>query len=232
MGTLYRVVSNPVAKISCDKRGGEFFPCGFHDVEFGFLTCGCRVPGEIYAAKPVLYLYPKEVSEVQVTVDYKTGFYVTYPEYKDGWNVVAYPDGTLINKNDGREYSYLFWEGNYDSDMQYDLSSGFVVRGVDTVDFLQNVLSKIGLTPKEYNEFIVYWYPKMLKNQFNLIHFATKSEYNDKVLLKVYPEPDSILRVFMVYKSLEKPVDVEQQHFVPFNREGFTVIEWGGSELR
>lgn len=32
-------------------------------------------------------------------------FMCTYPEYKDGWDVTAKPDGTIIA--DGKEYSYL-----------------------------------------------------------------------------------------------------------------------------
>jgi hypothetical protein len=38
---------------------------------------------------------------------------VTYPPIsKDNtWNVTAQPDGTLINKEDQKEYSYLFREG-------------------------------------------------------------------------------------------------------------------------
>ena len=49
-------------------------------------------------AKPVIYLYPREEQEVTVKLDYKGDLTVTYPEYKDGWNVIASPDGTLINK--------------------------------------------------------------------------------------------------------------------------------------
>ena len=32
----------------------------------------------------------------------------TYPEYKEGWNVIAHEDGTLEDEVTGKEYSYLF----------------------------------------------------------------------------------------------------------------------------
>ena len=36
----------------------------------------------------------------------------------------------------------------------------------------------MGLTPREYNEFIVYWLSKMQHNAYNLIAFQG-SEYTD-----------------------------------------------------
>lgn len=47
--------------------------------------------------------------------------------------------------------------------------------------------------------------------------------------LEITPTPDSVLRVFMAAKPLDAPVDIEPQEFAPFERVGFTVVEWGGS---
>ena len=102
--------------------------------------------------KPVIYLYPEETTDITVRLP-KTDLTVTYPAYNDGWSVTASPDGTLINHADGREYSYLFWEG--DGPLDADFTEGFCVRGEDTAAFLQETLSALGLTPREYNEFIV-----------------------------------------------------------------------------
>ena len=181
--------------------------------------------------KPVIYLYPTQQQEVSVNLGYSGDFLITYPEYDNGWNVSANPDGRLINKKDDKEYSYLFWEGKEKSETKYDMTTGFVVKGVGTIEFLQKKLSEIGLTPKEYNEFIVYWAPQMINNEYNLIHFATDSEYANRIKLNITPTPDSVLRVFMVYKSLDKHIEVEPQVFPSFERNGFTVIEWGGSQI-
>jgi len=176
--------------------------------------------------KPVIYLYPSEITEVTVQLEYDGLLTVTYPAYNGGWNVTAYPDGTLENHFDGKEYSYLFWEGQGSHD--FDFEQGFVVKGSDTATFLQETLAYIGLLPKEYNEFIVYWLPKMQENPYNLISFQGNS-YTDYAKLDIAPAPDSILRVFMTYKPLDKPIEVPEQVFQPFQRSGFTVIEWGGS---
>jgi len=178
------------------------------------------------AAKPVIYLYPEEKSQISVSLDFNGRLSCTYPEYGSGWTVTADPDGTLINQADGKEYSYLYWEGV--SSTAYDMSRGFVVKGEDTAAFLQEKLAAIGLTPKEYNEFIVYWLPQMQDNTYNLITFQDE-EYTDSAVLTIVPEPDSILRVFMVYTPLEQYMEIEPQILPEFHREGFTAVEWGGS---
>lgn len=119
---------------------------------------GCGQQQEECSAKPVIYLYPEQQTEVEVSLDYDGTLTAAYPAYENGWRVTAEPDGTLHDEN-GNEYSYLFWEGENDAD--YDFSKGFCVAGADTADFLRETLSGIGLTPREYNEFIVYWLPKM-----------------------------------------------------------------------
>ena len=35
----------------------------------------------------------------------------------------------------------------------------------------------------------------------------------------------------MAWKGLDRPVEVEPQEFQPFERTGFTVVEWGGCEM-
>lgn len=178
--------------------------------------------------KPVIYLYPEKETEVNVKVKLNGTFTCTYPEYNGGWNVIAEPDGTLINKADGKEYSYLYWEGitNY----KWNMSEGFVVKGSDTAAFLQEKLKYLGLTEKEYNEFIVFWLPQMQKNAYNLITFQTK-DYEENVKLNITPKPDSILRVFMTYKALDEPISISEQNLSKFNRIGFAVVEWGGTEV-
>lgn len=190
------------------------------------MASGCwSGPEEGVASKPVVYLYPTEQTDVIVQLDYAGTVTCTYPEYQNGWQVTAYPDGTLVDHRDGKEYSYLFWEGSSATD--YDFSNGFVVKGSDTATFLEEKLSYMGLTPKEYNEFIVYWLPQMQKNPYNLISFQGEA-YTQSARLKIDPEPDSVLRVFMAYRPLTEPVDIPEQTLSPFIRSGFTVVEWGG----
>ena len=179
--------------------------------------------------KPVIYLYPTEETEVSVKLDYNGEFIATYPKYDDGWEVIASPDGTLTSLDGEREYYCLFWEGK--SGFEYDLSRGFVVAGKDTEKFLEESLKTLGLTDKEANEFIIYWLPRMESNAYNLISFQGQN-YTDAARLEITPTPDSVLRVFMAWQALDQPIEVEPQTLPTFERTGFTVVEWGGSEVK
>ncbi len=184
----------------------------------------------LVAKKPVIYLYPTTEQQISVKLTFDGKIASSYPEYNNGWEVIAHPDGTLFNLGDNKEYSYLFWEGLLYNN-SWDITEGFVVAGKDTKDFLQNKLSLIGLTPKEYNDFIDYWLPIMQGNEYNLITFANE-EYEQQVHLSINPNPDSVLRVFMVYKPLTSKINITPQQLKTFNRTGFSVVEWGGTEVR
>ena len=189
---------------------------------------GCS-SDELVEEKPVIYLYPEAEQEIEVELDYAGELTCTYPEYQDGWHVVAQPDGTLVDNVTGKEYSYLFWEGK--SDVEYDLSKGYVIPGEDTAEFLEMKLNELGLNRKEANEFIVYWLPRMQENTYNLITFQDEV-YKNVAKLEITPKPDSVLRVFMVYKPLEEKNEIEEPVLESFDRNGFTVVEWGGTEIR
>ncbi|MDR3423530.1 MAG: hypothetical protein P4M13_00415 [Alphaproteobacteria bacterium] len=199
---------------------------------FAINTANRQDGSDVLAAKPVIYLYPQKEQETFIRLDYHGKLTTSFPAYDDGlkgWRVLAYPDGHVVNLADNETYNYLFWEGKPEK-ADYDFSTGFVVAGKDTASFLRKTLEEFGLTPKEYNEFIVYWLPKMENNAYNLIHFADK-EYTKNAPLNIEPKPDSLLRVFMVYKPIDKRLDIKPQTIAPFVRKGFSVVEWGGSEV-
>ena len=180
-------------------------------------------------AKPVIYLYPEEETEVTVSLDYGGELTCTYPAIsaENAWTVTAAPDGTLTDSA-GQTYSYLYWEGV--SREEYDFSEGFCVPGGDTAAFLEEALAQLGLTRREANEFIVYWLPRMESNPYNLISFQGAA-YTDHAVLTITPEPDTLLRVFMAWQPLDAPVELPAQELSAPERTGFTVVEWGGAEV-
>lgn len=190
------------------------------------LGCGPE-PEQECDEKPVIYLYPEQQTEVTVELLLDGELTCTYPEYKNGWKVTANPDGRLLDEN-GMEYNYLYWEGK--SSHPYHMSQGFCVAGKDTAAFLEKALEQLGLTRKEANEFIVYWLPQMQENPYNLISFQTE-DYTEHAKLKITPKPDTLIRVFMTWQPLTKPKEIPKQKLCAPKRSGFTVVEWGGSQL-
>ena len=176
--------------------------------------------------KPVIYLYPTHETEVEVTLNYNGELTTTYPTYENGWKVTAHPDGTLTA--DGREYYCLFWEGQ--TNVQYDLTKGFCIKGSDTEDFLEEALRMLGLTDKEANEFIIYWLPQLENNEYNIISFQEEL-YTENAKLNVSPTPNTVIRVFMAWKASDEFVEMENQTLTAPARNGFTLVEWGGTKI-
>jgi hypothetical protein len=180
------------------------------------------------SGKPIIYLYPEAPTEVSVKLTLDGELTCTYPAYGDGWdNFTAYPDGTLISP-DGKEYYCLYWEGKQNTG--WDFSRGFCVKGEDTAAFLEWALAAQGLTPREANEFIIYWLPRMEGNAYNVISFQTTA-YTDTAVLEITPAPDTLIRVFMAYVPSPVAVNIPAQEFAPVERVGFTAVEWGGTEI-
>lgn len=178
--------------------------------------------------KPVIYLYPTQKTDVFVNLSLDGKVTCTYPKINEGWHVIAEPDGTLIDEN-SRTYGYLFWEG--DTKVHMDLSEGFCVAGKDTEEFLLEKLSYLGLNDKEINDFMVFWLPRMQDNSYNVIAFQ-KDNYLRAARLDVSPQPDTVIRVFMAWKKVDNFVTINPQKLETVQRKGFSLVEWGGTEVK
>lgn len=184
-------------------------------------------------AKPVIYLYPEQETKVNVQLDFNGTLTSTYPTLPpEGWSVTAQPDGTLTDE-EGRSYRYLFWEGVADVDWKQD--SGFLVKAEDAREFLEQSLTQLGLNELEQNDFITYWLPKLEKNGESFVTFAAK-QYTDNAVLTVTPQPDSVLRVQMLISKVDDSnraafQKLLEQELPRFEREGFVLVEWGGTDL-
>ena len=178
--------------------------------------------------KPVVYLYPQEETMVSVELMLDGKLTCTYPAYHDGWNVTAAPDGTLTDA-EGQTYNYLYWEGQ--TNARWDMTEGFCIKGEDTAAFLETALEKLGLTRREANEFIVYWLPLMECNPYNIISFQT-DVYTDAAKLQIDPSPDTLIRIFMAWEASDDFTQIPEQELTAPERTGFTVVEWGGTQVQ
>ena len=52
------------------------------------------------------------------------------------------------------------------------------------------------------------------------------------MLLEFSVEPDSIIRVLMQFKPLEEYIEISEQKLTTPERNGFVVVEWGGTEIK
>lgn len=178
--------------------------------------------------KPVIYIYPEEEIDVKVKLGYEDKLLVSYPKYNNYWSVRAKVDGTLIDNKTNRELYSLYYESLNNVDFKV-LDEGFVIGRDEIIPFLESKLEILGLNAKESEEFIIYWLPILMKNNYNYIRFASIDEINENMPLDIEPKPDSLIRVLMVFKGLDEKINVKEQDLVKVVRNGYSVIEWGGT---
>ena len=178
------------------------------------------------AKKPILYLYPTKKMKVNVKIKNEQNILTSYPRYNNGFNVYAYPNGDLYDENN-KYYYALYWDEklNY----QVDFSEGFYVEKGNADKFLEEKLEMIGLNKKEQNEFIMYWLPVLSQNEKSLVYFELTEERQKNSEIIISPKPDSLLRINMHIKKIDKKVDIKKQKLTKFNRNGFVAVEWGGT---
>ena len=176
-------------------------------------------------AKPVLYLYPTKKTEVTVSFEKPSLLTTTYPKYVDNWKVTAYKNGDLYDTK-GNYYYGLYWEESGSTEI--DFKTGFYVTKENSIEFLEEKLTKIGLNARERNEFIMYWLPILEKNNQSLVYFELTNERQKYNKIKITPKPDSLLRVAIHVKKVKHPTEIKEQKLSTFKRSGFTAVEWGG----
>ena len=178
--------------------------------------------------KPLIYLYPEAEIEVSVKLGHPEKLSHSYPKYENGWIVNTKPNGDLTYNN--RSYYGLYWEGK--NAPTFNTNEGFVVKGRDTITFLEEKLAILGLNEREANEFIIYWLPRLENNPYNYIVFASMEMQNEYMPLEISPKPNTLIRVLMGFKKLDKPIEIKEQVLAPTPiRTGFTAVEWGGTEI-
>ena len=178
-------------------------------------------------AKPILYLYPTEQTNVKITFEHPDLLKTTYPKYNKEWNVTVKEDGTITDK-DGRNYYALYWDEKQKN--KVDFKYGYYVTSNKAIKFLEQKLFEIGLTEREANEFIMYWLPKLENNKKSLVYFELTEEKEKYNKINIEPKPDSLLRLTIHIKKVNKETKIKEQKIKPFVRNGFTAVEWGGVE--
>ena len=182
--------------------------------------------------KPVIYFYPEKETKITAKLDFNGEINFTYPKsINNNWEFIANKEGqiSIINK----KYRYIFWEGsnNIPFNEITNLEEGFIVSSDTIVQFIEKCLTKFAFNDQEIQDFITYWVPEIKKNKLNFIKFLEEEEYNDIAKLTIHPKPTSLIRVFMIWGKTDYKQNIKTQVLPTKFRNGFTVVEWGGSNI-
>ena len=176
--------------------------------------------------KPNIYLYPTKETMIKVSFDLPALLATTIPLYEQQWQVIASTDGSLIDKESGITYEFLFYESQTDPAL-FTYGSGWVLCA-DTRELqFRKILTKYGFNEKESADFIDFWMKK-LTSGVDYIMYPQLSEAVDSAMpITVSPRPDNSFRLWFAFKAFSgKTPDVPV--ITAMNREGYALVEWGG----
>ena len=178
--------------------------------------------------KPIIYFYPEEEMDLSVTFVNEEMLTTTYPKYDGGWNIHLEEDGTFTVPGSDREYYGLYYEANSDYECTFD--EGFYVTSENAASFLEEKMDYMGFANRETDEFIMYWLPILESNEKSLVYFEQTEERNEDAPLVFSTEPDTLIRTMIHIKKVDAATTIKEQVLTHYERNGFTVTEWGGVE--
>ncbi len=196
--------------------------------------------------KPAVYLYPEKEMLVNVQVAITNGF-LTYtdPLYpKGGWSVFARPNGSLQyfgnNFSDSKGkvnyatgiFPYLYYEGKVADSAVQKPEEGYVIAYENLANFYDEILPKLGLNPKESQEFQDYWLKALPNASYYFIGIIPQEQLNENEPLTITPKEDTMIRVRLYFEQREKFSVVTPPTLKTPTRNGFTVVDWGGMVKR
>lgn len=187
--------------------------------------------GIFCVGKPVIYLYPKKDTLVNVKLNIPGDITESIPLYPaGGWNnVLAHPNGTLEYL--GKTYSELYYESTVDK--VNPPQKGIVVEKNKLEEELKTLTFKLGLIDKEQQEFLDYWLPRLreLNSPYVFVSVIEPQEKERIDGVSIIPAPDTKIEFLVYFKGFDKKISVEPLILPvkPPQRIGFTAVEWGGT---
>ena len=171
--------------------------------------------------KPAVYLYPEHDMQVSVKVNVNGFIIRSIPDYNNGWNVHATTSGLIDGK-----YDYLFYENTLS---RLDApKEGWIVAYDDLSSWFDAKLPELGLNDAESKEFKKYWLAKLPRKNYYQIGLLSDSFLKSDMDLIVEPKPDTVIRRMFCFKPLNEKRIISEPTIAKVERNGFTVVEWGG----
>ena len=107
-----------------------------------------HIPEPTLIKKPNIYLYPEMPTHVTVQLFPQGRITAAIPEYGNGWEVMAWPDGRI----DGTP-GYLFYETEL---ALYQPGQSWCVKTENLATFFEELLLRYGLNDREIYDFLEY----------------------------------------------------------------------------
>lgn len=65
-----------------------------------------------------------------------------------------------------------------------------------------------------------------------MLDFKLQKKIEKSMPLIISQQPDTLIRIMMEWKGLNEYINIKEQKITAVKRSGFTVVEWGGTEIK
>ncbi len=185
----------------------------------------CYISGQ----SPAVFLYPTKETHLSLYFGSK----ITYSDPAIIGNLIQLqvtPDGTITT--DGVSRSYLYYEYNNSTTKFSQPSAGLIANDSNFEYAIAEIAYKLGLNESETQRLIQDAINAKPLSAYYQISIADEKEVATNLPLGFSVQPDSLARIHLLIKPLEKIVPVDALKIQPIQRNGFTVIELGATTTR
>lgn len=176
--------------------------------------------------KPNIYIYWADGQTVRVIMQTPGLIVKSIPEYDriSGWQVQAQNDGLLTDAA-GDSYDFLFYESMTERTL-FDREEGFYISAQNRTAQWEEILSAYGFSGQEISDFIEFWDAKLEKEDY--IMYPQYTETVDEAMpVEIIPAPEHLIRMWFGFELYDGQ-QYQEAEILPFDRTGYTVVEWGG----
>ena len=177
------------------------------------------------AIKPNIYLYPEETTDISVVFDSPELLLTVIPDYTTGWYATVDPNSNILV--DGKYYGYLFYE-SMTSDYNMQKEYGFKVPIKGRKAFFTSIAEYYGFNKQETEDFVTFWCSRLDPTKEYAMYPQLTESIDTYMAVKVTPQPESIFRIWFLFYEMEKDTELKKPKQVIAERNGYTMVEWGG----
>ena len=177
------------------------------------------------AIKPNIYLYPEETTDISVIFDSPELLLTVIPDYINGWYAKVDSNSNMIV--DGKEYGYLFYESMTDDHLMQK-EKGFIVPINNRKEFFTYISNYYGFNKQEKEDFVSFWCSRLDSNKEYIMYPQLTDTIDILMAVNINPKPENIFRIWFLFFEKEEDIELEKPESVIPNRDGYTMIEWGG----
>jgi hypothetical protein len=157
-----------------------------------------------YTKRPTVFFYPNENMELTVKDERLNINHFTVDTM-----------GYLTNIEDSLRYKYLEFDNMSADDFDVYFSTGFVVKKYESEEFLDFILTRIGLKNSAKIDFIDYSLPLLYEHRYNAIHFVFEDECDSLFQLETSTQPENIFKFYMIFTGLNEEMKIKEQIIEP-----------------